>query len=246
MKISLQNLHQSCKGTNDEFKKIKWPWNVKVKVKHIKNHENHLLSHNFETGSRRNFWLVGKHSLQNSAYVSYPQILTYDVTFLRHVTSNKMNNFEKKNSTNCQGQRSNWRSRSNKGQRSRSFNFFHYFVCYQCDIVEFMKHGNRLLQSSIFNRSFSKLIHIMFGPIRCNLQKNVTYVAMATKITIIKYREFLHISMCYISPVNEHIASKFIPVVHGNKWWILKSQMTLKCQGQGQTHQIPWKSPFEP
>ena len=136
----------------------------------------HIMGHYFWTGSRRNFWLVGKHSLQNGAYVSYPQILTYDVTFLRHVTSNKMNNFEKKNSTNCQGQRSNWRSRSNKGQRSRSFNFFHYFVCYQCDIVEFMKHGNRLLQSSIFNRSFSKLIHIMFGPIRCNLQKNVTYV----------------------------------------------------------------------
>ena len=93
MKISLQNLHQSCKGTNGEFKKIKWPWNVKVKVKHIKNHENHLLSYNFGTGSRRNFWLVGKHSLQNSAYVSYPQILTYDVTFWRYVTSNKTYDF---------------------------------------------------------------------------------------------------------------------------------------------------------
>ena len=148
-------------GNKWQIQKIKWPWNVKVKVKHIKNHENHHLSHNFGTGSRKNFWLVGKHSLQNSASVCDPQILTYDVTFLRHVTSNKMNNFEKKN---LQGQR------SNKGQRSRSFNFFHYFVCYQCDIVEFMKNGNRLLQSSIFNRSFSKLIHIMLGHIRCNLQ----------------------------------------------------------------------------
>ena len=53
-----------------------------------------------------------------------------------------------------------------------------------------------------------------------NDPKNVTYVAMATKIPIIKYRELLHISMCYISPVNEYIASKFIPVVYGNKWWI--------------------------
>ena len=121
-----------------------------------KNHENHFLSHNFGTGSRRNFWLVGKHSLPNSASVSDPHVLTYDVTFLRHLTSNKMNNFEKKNSSNRQGQRSNLRTRSNKGQRSRSFDFFYYFVCYQCDIVEFMKNGNRLLQSSIFNRSLSK------------------------------------------------------------------------------------------
>ena len=76
--------------------------------------------------------------------------------------------------------------------------------------------------------------------------KNVTYVSMATKIPIIKHREFLHISMCYISAIYEHIASKCKPVMHGNKWWILKNKMTLKCQGQGQTHQIPWKSPFDP
>ena len=82
-------------GNKWRIQKIKWPWNVKVKVKHIKNHENHLLSHNFGTGSGRNFWLVGKHSLQNSASGSDLQILTYDVTFLRHVTLNKMNNFEK-------------------------------------------------------------------------------------------------------------------------------------------------------
>ena len=99
-----------------------------------------------------------------------------------------------------------------------------------------MKNGNRLLKSSIFNRFFPKLTHIMLGPIRWNVQniglirKNVTYVSMAKKIPIIKHREFLHISMCYISAIYEHIASKFTPVMQGNKWRILKNQMTLKCQ----------------
>ena len=50
------------------------------------------------------------------------------------------------------------------------------------------------------------------------------------KIPIIKYRELFHISMCYISAINEDIASTFKPVTQGNKWWILKNQMTLKCQ----------------
>ena len=94
--------------------------------------------------------------------------------------------------------------------------------------------------------------HILLAPIRCNLQKkwidrnNVTYVSMATKIPIIKYREFLHISMCYISAINEDITSKFTPVMQGNKGRIHKNQMTLKCQGQCQTHKKPLKSPFEP
>ena len=69
---------------------------------------------------------------------------------------------------------------------------------------------------------------------------------MATKIPIIKYREFFHISMCYISAINEHIASKCTPVMQGIKWRILKNQMTLKCQGQGQTYREPGKSPFGP
>ena len=178
-----------------------------------------------------------------------PSVLTYDVTFLRHVTSNKMNNFEKnvflqivkvKGQTQGQGQI------KVKGQGH--LENFHYFVCYRCDMVDLW---NRL-KSSIFNRFFSKLTHILLGPIRCNLQKkwidrkNVTYVSMATKIPIIKYREFLHISMCYISTINEDIASKFTPVMQGNKWRIHKNQMTLKCQGQCQTHQKPLKSPFEP
>ena len=91
----------------------------------------------------------------------------------------------------------------------------------------------------------------MLGPIRLNVQniglirKNVTYVSMATNIPIIKHREFLHISMCYISAIYEHIASNFTPVMQGNKWRILKNQMTLKCQGQGQTYREPGK-PFEP
>ena len=42
----------------------------------------------------------------------------------------------------------------------------------QCDIVEFMKNGIWLLKSSMFNRFFSKLTHILLGPIRCNLEKN--------------------------------------------------------------------------
>ena len=74
----------------------------------------------------------------------------------------------------------------------------------------------------MFNRFFPKLKHILLGPIRCNLQKkcidpkNVTYVSMATKIPIIKYREFFHISMCYSSAINKHISSKCTPVMHRN------------------------------
>ena len=78
------------------------------------------------------------------------------------------------------------------------------------------------LKSSMFNRFFPKFTHIMLGPIRWNAQKNwtypknVTYVSMATKIPIIKHREFFHISMCYISAINEHISSKCTPVMHRN------------------------------
>ena len=57
---------------------------------------------------------------------------------------------------------------------------------------------------------------------------------MATKIPIIKHRDFLHISMYYISAINEDIASTFTTVMQGNKWRIHKNQMILKCQGQGQ------------
>ena len=33
--------------------------------------------------------------------------------------------------------------------------------------------------------------------------------------------------------------------MQGDKWRILKNQMTLKYQGQGQTYREPGKSPFE-
>ena len=152
---------------------------------------------------------------------------------IRHMTSQNMKFFEFFFYIKTQGQRSNSRSMSNKGQG-------HLEICTilyvnQCDIVELMNNGNWLLKSSIFNRFFSKLTHILLGPIGCNLKKwigpkNVTYVSMATKIPIIKNREFLNVSMCYISTINEHIASKLTPVVHSNKWWILKSQMTLNLK----------------
>ena len=44
MNLSLQDVHQSCQRTNGEFTKIKCPSTVKVKVKHINNHEHHILA----------------------------------------------------------------------------------------------------------------------------------------------------------------------------------------------------------
>ena len=138
----------------------------------------------------------------------------FSVTWLQR----KWKKWKKYISSNRQGQRSNSRSMSNKGQRSRSFGNFHYFVCYRCDMVDLWKR----LKSSIFNRFFSKLTHMLLGPIRWNVQKNwtdpknVTYVSMAKNIPIIKHREFFHISMCYISAINEHISSKCAPVMHRN------------------------------
>ena len=58
---------------------------------------------------------------------------------------------------------------------------------------------------------------------------------MATKIPIIKYREFFHISMLYISANNEHSSSKFTPVMHGNMA-NAQNKIILKCQRQDQTH----------
>ena len=60
---------------------------------------------------------------------------------------------------------------------------------------------------------------------------------MATNIPIIKYREFLHISMCYISTINETYRFE-IYISHAREHKLmLKNQMAFKCQGQGQTHQ---------
>ena len=165
--------------------------------------------------------------------------MTYDVTFLRHVTSKKMKKFEKnvflqivkvKGQTQGQGQI------KVKGQGHLEI----FTILYVIDVIWLIYEKWK---------SASKIVIVQ--PKKNGLKnwtdpKKVTYVSMATKIPIIKHREFLHISMCYISAIYEHIASKFTPVMQGNKWRILKNQMTLKCQGQGQTYREPRKSPFEP
>ena len=128
MNISLRNVHQSCTGTNGEFSIVKWPWNLKVKVKHIKNHENHLLnrkSYRFLVGCKM-FLIEGR-----MRYVV--SVLTYNIKF--YVTwLQKIHKLKKIFvSSNRRGQRS--RSRSNKDQKSRSYNCFHYFGCYHCDTI---------------------------------------------------------------------------------------------------------------
>ena len=134
----------------------------------------HIMGHNFWTGSRRNFWLVGKHSSQNGASVSFPQILTYDVTFSRYVTSKKKYDF---------------------------FTFSKIF-------------NSQPIPLKIYTHiSWTYPMYLAKHYID---QKNVTYVFMATKNHIIKYREFLHVSLCYISANNEHSSSKCTPVMHGN------------------------------
>ena len=50
----------------------------------MKINENHIMGHNIWNGSDRDFWL------QN-----VPYIMALLHAFLRHVTSNKMNNFQK-------------------------------------------------------------------------------------------------------------------------------------------------------
>ena len=181
-----------------------------------------------------------------------PSVLTYDVTFLRHVTSKKMKKNEKnvflqivkvKGQTQGQGQI------KVKGQGHLEI----FTILYVIDVIWLIYEKWK---------SASKIVNVQpilpkidthnawTYPMECAKNwtdpKNVTYVSMATKIPIIKHREFLHISMCYISAIYEHIASKFTPVMQGSKWRILKNQMTLKCQGQGQTYREPGKSPFKP
>ena len=181
-----------------------------------------------------------------------PSVLSYDVTFLRHVTSKKIKKIEKnvflqivkvKGQTQGQGQI------KVKGQGHLEI----FTILYVIDVIWLIYEKWK---------SASKIVNVQpilpkidthnawTYPMECaknwNDPKNVTYVSMAMKIPIIKHREFLHISMCYISAIYEYIASKSTPVMHGNKWWIRKNQMTLKCQGQGQTYREQWKSPFEP
>ena len=86
MNIALRNVHQSCMGTW-------WMHKNQIILKcqgrdqtHKNKHENHLRSHNFLTGSRRDFWLAAKYSLKK--YPSegcFPFYIRGAV--LRHVTS---------------------------------------------------------------------------------------------------------------------------------------------------------------
>ena len=181
-----------------------------------------------------------------------PSVLTYDVTFLRHVTSNKMKKIEKnvflqivkvKGQTQGQGQI------KVKGQGHLKIFTILYVIVAITWIYKKWKAASNIVN---FQPILLKIdTHIawtypMYLGKNCIDPKNITYVSMATNIPIIKHREFLHISMCYISAINEHITSKFTPVMQGSTRWMLKNQMTFKCQGQGQTYRKPWKSPFEP
>ena len=140
-----------------------------------------------------------------------------------------------------------------KSSRSKvKFSLFCMLLIWYSWIYEKWKSASTIVNFQIF-----KLTHILLRPIRCNLQnnglirKNVTYVSMATKTPIIKYREFFHISMFYISAINEHIASKFTPVMHGN---VLNSQqkssdleMSRSRSNQSKTMKITvWAITFEP
>ena len=190
--------------------------------------------------------------LQSVPYRTAPLYTTVCFDVWRHVlTSHDLKKHQqikkKRISSNRQGER----SRSNKGQRSRSFFFFTilYVIVAITWIYEKWKSASNIVN---FQPILLKIdTHIgwtypMYLSKNCIDPKNVTYVSMATNIPIIKYREFLHISMCYISAINKHITSKFTSVMQGNTRWMLKNQMTFKCHGQGQTYQWPWKSSFEP
>ena len=180
-----------------------------------------------------------------------PSVLTYDVMFLRHMTSKKMKKNEKnvflqivkvKGQTQGQGQI------KVKGQGHLEI----FTILYVIDVIwliyEKWKSASKIVNVQPILPTIDTH-NAWTYPMECAKNwtdpKNVTYVSMATKIPIIKHREFLHISMCYISAIYEHIASKFTPVMQGSKWRILKNQMTLKCQGQGQTYRVPGKSPFK-
>ena len=112
--ISLRNLHHMLWGYAD-IMEIKWPWNVKVMVKVMKNHENHCWAMTLESE------VVNTSISCNMFFEEIPvPIATYEVPFLCHMTS-KINffcNFVFKHQCNryhSQDQMSNV-----KGQRQRS------------------------------------------------------------------------------------------------------------------------------
>ena len=153
-----------------------------------------------------------------------PTVLTYDVTFLRHMTSKKM----KKNENNeflqivmVKGQTQGQGQIKVKGQGNLNL----FTILYVIDVIwliyEKWKSASKIVNVQPILPKIDTHNSWTY-PMECaktwNDPKNLTYVSMATKIPIIKHREFLHISMCYISAIYEHIASKLTPVMHGNKW----------------------------
>ena len=178
-----------------------------------------------------------------------PSVLTYDVTFLRHVTSNKMKKIEKMYFFKSSRSKVKLKVKV-KGQGHLEIFTILYVINVIWFIYEKWKSACKIVNVQPILPKIDTH-NAWTYPMECAKNwtdpKNVTYVSMATKIPIpiIKHREFLHISMCYISAIYEHIASKLTPVMQGSKWRILESQMTLKCQGQGQTYREPGKSPFK-
>ena len=172
-----------------------------------------------------------------------PSVLTYNVTFLRHATSKKKKKKEflqivkVKGKTQDQGQI--------KVKILWEFSLFCTLTLQKRWINEKWKSAFKIFNSQQIPLKIYTHIswtYPMYLAQNCIDQKNVTYVSMATKKPIIKYREFLHISMCYISANNEHSSSKCTPVMHGTTWWMHKNQIILKCPRQGQTHNKLWQS----
>ena len=130
---------------------------------------------------------------------SVPSVLTYDVTFVRHVTSKKMEYFLKKNiSSNRQGQRSNSRSRSTLNVKVKVNHNLHYYVKSTCNMSHNLWNPKivRWLQP-VGSQNYT----LEWLPIRWKVRQNctdpkyVTYRFCAKWLPIIKHRELLHISM---------------------------------------------------
>ena len=174
-----------------------------------------------------------------------PSVLTYDVTFLRHVTSKKMKKLGKnvflqivkvKGQTQGQGQI------KVKGQGHLEI----FTILYVIDVIwliyEKWKSASKIVNVQPIRPKFDTH-NAWTYPMECAKNwtdpKTVTYVSMVTKIPIITHREFLHISMCYISAIYEHIRFKIYTSHAGEQMANSQNQMTLKCQGQGQTYREP-------
>ena len=145
-----------------------------------------------------------------------PSILTYDVTFLRHMTSKKIKKIEKKlflQIVKVKGQTQGQGILKLKGQGHLEI----FTILYVIDVI-WLIYEKWKSASNIVNvqpilpkiDTHNAWTYLMECAKNWIDPKNVTYVSMATKIPIIKHREFLHISMCYISAIHEHIASIYL------------------------------------